>query len=202
MYLRHRCVMLAFGALILMTIPGCFLFGGKKETTESAIAATAELREGQIATEEALFRADMAIEEERYDTAVIEYNRAIRADSSNIDAYFELASLHQQLSTQYRSEGNIEAALQENTRALTVLSSLVKYQVSSGGKQSADLTPPESSMMPEDTGMESMMPSDTETMPEGTMPSDTEMMPEDTMMPPAETPGPEEAESLPDDATP
>ena len=188
MYLRHRWVVLALGALILMTIPGCFLLGGKKETTESAIAATAELREGQIATEEALFRADMAIEEERYDTAVIEYNRAIRADSSNIDAYLELASLHQQLSSQYREEGNIEAALQENTRALTVLSNLVKYQAEAS-KQG--------------TGASSMMPSDTEEVPESMMPSDTEEVPE-SMMLPEETPAPEEseAESLPDDTTP
>ena len=127
MFLLRRFVMCSVGMVMMTTASGCF-FGGNQETTESVIVATREQEQGAIEVEEALFRADMAIEEERFDTAVIEYNRAIRADSSNVDAYFELALLHQQLSAQYRDEGDIEAALRENTRALRVLSNLVNYQ--------------------------------------------------------------------------
>lgn len=70
----------------------------------------------------------MAIEEERFDAAILEFNRAIRADSSDIGIYFELANLHRELSTQYREDGNLEAAIRENARGLAVLENLMSYQ--------------------------------------------------------------------------
>ena len=111
----HRWMLLGTGAMVILTSSGCFLFGGGGS-------------EDTMAVEEALFRADMAIEEERLDTAVIEFNRAIRADSSQVGVYFELAQLDRQLSEQYREDRDIEAALQENARGLRVLENLMAYR--------------------------------------------------------------------------
>ncbi|MBT4494433.1 MAG: hypothetical protein HOC70_14420 [Gammaproteobacteria bacterium] len=157
----HRCMLLGIGALVMMSSTGCFLFGGgsSEDTMESAIAASTELREGQMAVEEALFRADMAIEEERLDTAVIEFNRAIRADSSQVGIYFELAQLHKQLSEQYREDGNIEAALQENARGLRVLENLMAYRSRNPEPADAEMANSSADEMPmDDTSSETTSP--------------------------------------------
>lgn len=176
----HRCMLLGIGALVVLSSSGCFLFGGgsSEDTMESAIAASTQLREGQMAVEEALFRADMAIEEERLDTAVIEFNRAIRADSSQVGIYFELAQLHKKLSEQYREDGNIEAALQENARGLRVLENLMAYRSRNPETADADMANSSADEMPMDD-----MSSDT-TSPD----SASEPTPDDSAMDAADPP--------------
>ena len=126
-----RYILIVTGVLVMVTSSGCFLWpfgGGEDSETEIAIDAAARLREKQMAAEEALFQADMAIEEQRFDAAVFEFNRAIRADSSNVGIYLELAKLHQELATQYREDGDLETAIQHNARGLKVLEDLMGYQ--------------------------------------------------------------------------
>jgi len=125
-----RYILFVSGALAMMTASGCFLFGGggEDESQEAALDAAEQLRENRMVAEDALLEADMAIEEERFDAAILEFNRAIRADSSDIGIYFELANLHRELSTQYREDGNLEAAIRENARGLAVLENLMSYQ--------------------------------------------------------------------------
>ena len=127
----NRYILIVIGGLVMMTASGCFLWpfgGGEASEAETVIDAAARLRENQMAAEEALFQADMAIEEERFDAAVREFNRAIRADSSNVGIYFELAKLHQELATLYREDGDLETAIQHNARGLKVLEDLMGYQ--------------------------------------------------------------------------
>lgn len=120
-----------FCALMLTTLPGCFLFGGGGDNGSIENVGTGDVAAtgSPQLSDEAMFLAEMAAEEQDYDTAVAEYNRAIRADSTNVDAYIGLTRLHQQLATQYRDAGNIERALQEQTRALRVLSAYINRQL-------------------------------------------------------------------------
>ena len=138
---------MALLAVIMMyTSSGCFLFGGgKKEAAGSTLEG--ELlgagKGGETAAS-ALDQANQALEEGNYEDVVINYNRAIQADSSNLNLYIDLASVHQQLSQIRREGGSIDAALQENQRGLKVLETLVKTRMSAAGEQgqgmSADST--------------------------------------------------------------
>ena len=146
-----RYILIVTGVLVMVTSSGCFLWpfgGGEDSETEIAIDAAARLREKQMEAEEALFQADMAIEEERFDAAVLEFNRAIRADSSNVGIYFELAKLHQELATLYREDGDLETAIQHNARGLKVLEDLMGYQkrnldTAAAGEMQVDRMPPD-----------------------------------------------------------
>ena len=171
MSVPNRYILFIMGTLVTMTASGCFLFGGSKEdeSLEDAIAAAAELREGQLAVEEALFRADMAIEEERLDTAVIEFNRAIRVDSSQVGIYFELAQLHQQIAARYREDGELEAAIQENSRGLRVLENLMSYQKRNPEVANETPVPSDMSDMSAD-GTEETIPEETPPDEEATEP--------------------------------
>lgn len=136
----HRFVLTAASAAVLVVVSGCFLpfFGGKKEPKipEPAAQAKGEAERAVVrnpgAAADALRRAEQAVENQSYETAVIEYTRALRADSTNASTYFALARLHQQLSEQYREAGKLDEALREHTRAVSVLAAYVTSQLEPG----------------------------------------------------------------------
>lgn len=134
--IRHGSMAL-LAVIMMYAGSGCFLFGGgKKEADVSTLEG--ELlgagKGGETAAS-ALDQANQALEEGNYDDVVINYNRAIQADSSNLDLYIDLASVHQQLSQIRRESGSIDAALQENQRGLKVLETLVKNRMKAAGEQ-------------------------------------------------------------------
>jgi enolase len=102
---------------------------------------------------------------------------------TNIDIYIELASLLQQLALQKKDEGDFQGALQENLRALKVLSNLVGTRLRPAVEQGIDL-----STLGGFT--DSFEDSDMMFEEEDTM-EDTSLEEEDTM----EDPPPEEEES-------
>lgn len=132
-----------YGGMALLVVimmygsTGCFLFGGgKKEGAGSTLEG--ELLgagQGNETAASALDQAKQALEDGNYDDVVINYNRAIQADSSNLNLYIDLASVHQQLSQIRREGGSIDAALQENQRGLKVLETLVKNRMNAAGEQ-------------------------------------------------------------------
>jgi tetratricopeptide (TPR) repeat protein len=147
MYLFYRYRLVLISGLLVFFFSGCFLpipflGGGDDEasTPEGDLIISEAARTTQNAVSEALEEVDMALEDGRYEAAVINYNRAIQADSTNIDIYIELASLLQQLALQKKDEGDLEGALQENLRALKVLSNLVGTRLRPAVEQGIDLS--------------------------------------------------------------
>ena len=117
---------------------GCFLFGGgKKESLEKELSR--ELA-GKEASALALQDAGKALEEGNYDNVVADYNRAIQADSTNVDLYMDLASVYQQLSEIRRDNKNIDEALQENLRGIKVLETLVNKRLVPAVEEGKDLS--------------------------------------------------------------
>ena len=170
---QQRMLTLLVGMLVLITIPGCFLFGGGGDnTTESAITASEDVQNNAQVSDEAMFLADMALEEGDFDTAIAEYNRAIRADSTNVDAYLALTRLYQDLAFQYREIGDVEEALAEQTRALRVLNAYINQQlVPAASTTGVAVNPPggaaDAAMTgePEAAEPEAAEPDTTQTMP-------------------------------------
>lgn len=144
MYPNCRYHMILISGLLLFST-GCFLpfIGGgddESSTLEGDLVNSEAMMATQNAVASALEEVDLALEDGRYEAAVINYHRAIQADSTNIDIYLELASLHQQLALQKRDDGDIEGALQENNRALKVLSTMVGKQLKPAAEQGIDLS--------------------------------------------------------------
>lgn len=134
-----RLVIIVVCVTVLATVSGCFLpfFGGDKQTETNASKTTKApdspaaqqptQREqsgsrNPTAAAEAVRRAEQAMADQKYETAVIEYNRALRADSTNVEAYLALTRLHRQLSEQYREAGKLDEALRAHMQAVSVLS--------------------------------------------------------------------------------
>jgi len=147
MFLFYRYRLVLISGLLVFFSSGCFLpipflGGGDDEasTLEGALIISEGSQATQNAVSDALEEVDMALEDGRYEAAVINYNRAIQADSTNIDIYIELASLLQQLALQKKDEGDFEGALQENLRALKVLSNLVGTRLRPAVEQGIDLS--------------------------------------------------------------
>lgn len=130
------CVCLAFSSY------GCFLFGGgKKASPEASLESQIK---GELAGKEAsavaLQQANQSLEEGNYDNVVVNYNRAIQADSTNVNLYIDLASVYQQLSEIRREGKNVDAALQENFRGLKVLETLVNQRLVPAAQEGKDLS--------------------------------------------------------------
>jgi len=144
MYLFYQYRLILVCGLLVFFSSGCFLpfFGGGNDssTLEGDLVNSESMIATHNAVTEALEEVDMALEDGRYEAAVINYNRAIQADSTNIDIYIELASLHQQLALEKKDEGDIKGALQENLRALKVLSIMVSTRLKPAVEQGIDLS--------------------------------------------------------------
>jgi len=134
----RRGSLAALTIIVMYSASGCFLFGGgKKESGPSLEGELLGAGKGQQMATSALDQAQQALEEGNFDNVVINYNRAIQADSSNLDLYIDLASVHEQLTQFRREEGNVDAALLENQRGIKVLEALVKNRLKSGASTGA-----------------------------------------------------------------